>query len=557
MFDPEFGRRARNASSSTAREGSPVRPSSAMSIDGSSPSSPTKRRRGGYGDRFIPNREGVDLHAGFNMVEVPTTPTKTKRRWAGSGGQGEIDAQRIEEANRTFSTLLRSELFGKDIPASSSSMGMGGHGGGAMGVLGTSPSNAGFGGAFADPRIGMKTPPRSTGASSVVNGYGNTQPSTPSSRNLFTYMSPRKRNTPDGRSPGYRGIDDPTRDIYSMSPVRFDSQQLLLSPRKQTRQISKVPYKVLDAPDLKDDFYLNLVDWSSENVLGVGLGSSVYLWDATTAKVNKLTDLANGESVTSVSWIGRGTHVAVGSSKGQVYIFDAERQKRLRTMTGHTSRVGALAWNEHILSSGGRDRAIFHRDVRIPEHHIRKLTGHKQEVCGLKWNTEDGQLASGGNDNRLYVWNQLDDTPLHKFTDHVAAVKAIAWNPHQRGILASGGGTADKKIKFWNTITGQMINEVDTGSQVCNLAWSRNTNEIVSTHGFTHHQVIVWKYPSMQQVAQLTGHTSRVLYLAMSPDGQTIVTGAGDETLRFWNVFNKGKPDFRKLSLLDPYTKIR
>ena len=39
------------------------------------------------------------------------------------------------------------------------------------------------------------------------------------------------------------------------------------------------------------------------------------------------------------------------------------------------------------------------------------------------------------------------------------------------------------------------------------------------------------------QVATLTGHTYRVLYLAMSPDGQTIVTGAGDETLRFWNVF--------------------
>jgi cell division cycle 20-like protein 1 (cofactor of APC complex) len=25
--------------------------------------------------------------------------------------------------------------------------------------------------------------------------------------------------------------------------------------------------------------------------------------------------------------------------------------------------------------------------------------------------------------------------------------------------------------------------------------------------------------------------------MAISPDGQTIVTGAGDETLRFWNVF--------------------
>jgi len=47
----------------------------------------------------------------------------------------------------------------------------------------------------------------------------------------------------------------------------------------------------------------------------------------------------------------------------------------------------------------------------------------------------------------------------------------------------------------------------------------------------------------MQQLASLPGHQMRVLYLALSPDGQTIVTGAGDETLRFWNVFQKSKSD--------------
>ena len=41
----------------------------------------------------------------------------------------------------------------------------------------------------------------------------------------------------------------------------------------------------------------------------------------------------------------------------------------------------------------------------------------------------------------------------------------------------------------------------------------------------------------MKKIATLTGHSYRVLYLAASPDGQTLVTGAGDETLRFWNVF--------------------
>ena len=242
-------------------------------------------------------------------------------------------------------------------------------------------------------------------------------------------------------------------------------------------------------------------------------------------------------------------------------IWDANAQRRLRTMTGHTNRVGALAWNDHILTSGSRDRSILHRDVRQPQQFLCKLLGHRQEVCGLKWNQADGQLASGGNDNKLMVWEKLNSVPTYKWTEHSAAVKAIDWSPHERGLLASGGGTADRTIKFWNTLLSphgpasaaaaaasysntpaappNLVRSVDTGSQVCNLAWSRNSNELVSTHGYSQNQIIVWKYPNMRQVASLTGHTFRVLYLAMSPDGQVIVTGAGDETLRFWNTFKR------------------
>ena len=362
-------------------------------------------------------------------------------------------------------------------------------------------------------------------------------------------MSPRQQSSISGhptpsRTPQSRhGPNLNARsDLYSLSPVRIDSQRLLLSPRKTPRAVSKVPFKVLDAPDLADDFYLNLVDWGGSNILGVGLGSCVYMWNSSSGRVTKLCDLQD-DIVTSVSWIQRGTHVSIGTNKGLVQIWDAEKQRRLRTMTGHTARVGALAWNDHILTSGSRDRLIYHRDVRQADQYLRKLVGHKQEVCGLKWNTEDGQLASGGNDNKLMVWDKLSETPLYKFTEHTAAVKAIAWSPHQHNLLASGGGTADRRIKFWNTSTGQCVQELDTGSQVCNLAWSKNSNEIVSTHGYSQNQIVVWKYPSMTQVASLTGHTYRVLYLAMSPDGQTIVTGAGDETLRFWKCFGKRERD--------------
>ena len=41
-----------------------------------------------------------------------------------------------------------------------------------------------------------------------------------------------------------------------------------------------MPYKVLDAPGLIDDFYLNLLDWGFNNLLAVGLERTVYLWNA-------------------------------------------------------------------------------------------------------------------------------------------------------------------------------------------------------------------------------------------------------------------------------------
>lgn len=134
---------------------------------------------------------------------------------------------------------------------------------------------------------------------------------------------------------------------------------------------------------------------------------------------------------------------------------------------GHSARVGALAWNGDVLSSGSRDRLILQRDVRTPCLVAeRKLGAHRQEVCGLKWSPDNQYLASGGNDNRLYVWNLHSLSPVQTYTEHLAAVKAIAWSPHHHGLLASGGGTADRCIRFWNTLTGQPMQCVDTGSQV-------------------------------------------------------------------------------------------
>ena len=191
---------------------------------------------------------------------------------------------------------------------------------------------------------------------------------TTENRNLFRFKAePRVR----------------TEDAFSLTPVQ-ELAPAYASSRKLQRKIPKVPFKVLDAPQLQDDFYLNLVDWSSANVLSVGLSNCVYLWSACTSRVTKLCDLGPDDSVTSVAWTQRGSHLAVGTNKGEVQIWDATSCRKLRTMTGHRGRVGTMGWNGYILSTGSRDHHILHRDVRQQEHFMARLTGHRQEVCGLK-----------------------------------------------------------------------------------------------------------------------------------------------------------------------------
>ncbi len=135
---------------------------------------------------------------------------------------------------------------------------------------------------------------------------------------------------------------------------------------------------MLDAPALQDDYYLNLIDWSSQNLLAVGLSSSVYLWNANNSKVNKLCDLGISDSTTSVAWSMKGPLFSLGTNSGDVQIWDVVKMKKTRTLTGHTNRVGAISWNSTLLSTGSRDKTILHRDLRVNSPFISKLVGHKQ-----------------------------------------------------------------------------------------------------------------------------------------------------------------------------------
>ena len=397
-------------------------------------------------------------------------------------------------------------------------------------------------------------------------------------------------------------------EVRALYQSNFNCLHQLISNVSEFETIRKIPQepeRILDAPNLNDNFYYNPLDWGSKNILSVSLGSYNYLWNYNNLETYLLTKNENEIEYCSSSFMDNGVCLALGLNNGNIELWDIEKQIKIRTLIGHSDRVGTLTWNGYNLYSGSKDTNILSHDVRIKNHLIMKLSGgHNKEVCTIKWNSDFKYLASGGNDNLVCLWdvrgkneknkssfwdilnsqsddenenenddnieeddyeynlgsngtNNIDDNnkyklnsinkknniiePLTIINKHKGPVKALAWSPWQRNVLATGGGKKDNVIRFYNADTKSVIGEYNTGSQVCQILWNKYEKEIISSHGNSKNSICVWTYPKMNKIAELNGHLSRALYMAMSPDGCTLVSGSSDETLRFWNINERDK----------------
>ncbi|KAI4351186.1 hypothetical protein L6164_005566 [Bauhinia variegata] len=365
----------------------------------------------------------------------------------------------------------------------------------------------------------------------------------------------------------FRGSPKSSRkSIRHIDEMREEEMVALQNSTKknQFRRLPKTEDRILDAPNIRNDYYLNIMDWGKNNILAVALDSDLYLWNADNRNVLKLFQATEGDYPCSVAWSEDTKFVAVGFMQSKLQLWDAEASKPVRNLEGHDRRVAAIAWNGHILTSGSQDKSIINHDVRVRNNVVSRLNTHREEVCGLKWSSRGNILASGGNENLIYIWDSSKMSSsnfLHRLKEHRAAVKPLAWCPYQSDVLASGGGTQDGCIKLWNVQKGTCICSIDTKAQVCGLEWNRHHKEILSGHGFStgenRNQLSMWKYPSMTKVGDLNRHSSRVLHLSQSPDGLTVVSAGADETLRLWNVFGPPAADASEFSHLDNLLSLK
>ena len=185
--------------------------------------------------------------------------------------------------------------------------------------------------------------------------------------------------------------------------------------RKTARPKSIVPFRVLDARALRNDFYTNLIAWSAttNNIL-IGLGASVYMWSerAGAIPVMKHSILAErNDFITCVSFSPYNSRIIIGTKNGSLFLYDQDicvrHNKKFNGLVAlspihefkrDTSKgVACIEWfhNEHSnFIVGVESGEVYIMDITNSSNDeiniklIGEFQAHGQQVCGMKLKTQ-------------------------------------------------------------------------------------------------------------------------------------------------------------------------
>lgn len=312
--------------------------------------------------------------------------------------------------------------------------------------------------------------------------------------NVFTYAKLQK--------------SDMTQKCPTMVPSEKDNKGKL-NEKKNRSPENLLPFRILDAPELRDDFYTSLLSWSPKGDLAIGLAENIYLWSKELGPTRVLEESIY--DVSSVAYSYNGDILAVGRVDGTLQFWrDNERVPRISIH--HPGDIGVLAWKPVLetnrLLVGKGNGNIFVYDIIWSESTSKAVlvatitNAHDEQVCGLTWNHDGSQFASGGNDNRVCLFKGSDlRQPLYVWQQN-AAVKALSFCPWQRSLLATGAGSHDKHIRFYNCFNGKKIDELYCGAQITSIHWSPKYREFSVTFGYSletvQHRFAVYSWPQLE-----------------------------------------------------------
>lgn len=225
--------------------------------------------------------------------------------------------------------------------------------------------------------------------------------------------------------------------------------------------------------------------------------------------------------------------IAFVSSFREIHVWDFEKKRQLRILTGHDAGIYTVAYSNDGMNmvSASIDGTIRIWDAKSGKcMHI--LRGHTTAVRSAYFSHDNKRVVSASEDRTIRIWDVEKEICLKVYRGHTNVVNtAIFFNDDKN--IASGAW--DNTIRIWDVETGECVkilkNHMD---YVWDLTLSPDGKCFASAS--CDGTVCLWDINSMSTIDTFEGHHRDVNTVNFSPNGKYIVTASEDRTIRVWNL---------------------
>ncbi len=237
------------------------------------------------------------------------------------------------------------------------------------------------------------------------------------------------------------------------------------------------------------------------------VGIPLYIYRDHPKWVHAVAWSPGGEQIASAGWSPDGKRIASASGDHTVQVWDATSEPRwLRSLA---LRIGFKYFT---------------------------CDGHAAAVRAVAWSPTGHQIASGGDDNQVHLWDARTGEQVFTYGRHSDVVHSLAWSPDGKHIASA---SIDHSVRVWDATVGESIFVHRVSSSIPNaLCWSPDGKRIAL--GSSDHTVQVWEVSSERKVFTYRGHSDVVLAVAWSPDGKHLASGSDDHTVQVWDALTGG-----------------
>jgi glucose repression regulatory protein TUP1 len=295
--------------------------------------------------------------------------------------------------------------------------------------------------------------------------------------------------------------------------------------------------------------------------LATGCNRTTQIYDTKTGnKICVLTDETAGKSgdmyIRSVRFSPDGKFLATGADDKQIRIWDIEKRQILRVFDGHAQEVYSLDFSPdgRRIVSGSADKTVRIWDMINADAPPKVLTINDPDslngnagVTSVAFSPDGQYVAVGSLDTCVRILEVETGLVVEFLRGHRDSVYSVAFTPDGKGLVS---GSLDKTIKFWDVsglpggTSAVVQRDADktspctmnfTGHKDCviSVAVSRDGQWVVS--GSKDQSVQFWDARTAEAQFVLQGHKKTVVSVDLSPTGGFLATGSGDWQAKIWS----------------------